>query len=367
MLSATGGQVVKRTGITQQEWGDVQGKRIELFILKNRHGLQADITNYGGILTALHVPDRKGELADVVLGFDSLTEYRMGAYLSGNPYFGALIGRVANRTARGQFTLGEEMYQLPINKAPNHLHGGNEGFDQRVWRAQPEVLREGQSLVLSYLSPDGEEGYPGNMLATAIYTLTEDNVLRLDLIATTDRATPVNLTNHSYFNLAGHAAGSILKHELTLDSPWYTPTDDSLIPTGEILAVQGTPFDFTTPKTIGADIAHPTIRGIQGGGYDTNFVVAGQIGNLRRAARLYEASSGRVMEIHATHPGLQFYSGNFLDGSLTGKGAVYDKHGGVAFEPQHYPNAINTPHFPSILLQPGQVYRQVIEYRFSAA
>ena len=361
----TGGAQTMNTGITQEAWGNVGGETVYLFTLTNQNGLSAKITNYGGIVTSLEVPDAGGETADVVLGFGSLEDYRSDAYQTSNPYFGAIIGRVANRIAEGTFSLDGETYTLATNNGPNHLHGGDVGFNQKVWRAQTQMSDTGPSLILSYTSPDGEEGYPGTLNVTVTYTLT-NNILRFETVATTDQATPVNLTNHTYWNLAGEGSGTILDHELTLSSNWYTPADATLIPTGEILAVSGTPFDFTQAKAIGADIEQEAVASIDGGGYDTNFLVNGKISALRPAARLHDPASGRVMELYTTQPGIQFYSGNFLDGTLTGEGgAAYEKYGGVALEPQAYPNAVNIPHFPDVVLQPDNVYRQVIEYKFS--
>lgn len=363
----TGGAGMTNAGITQETWGEVNGERVYLFTLTNENGLSAKITNFGGIVTSLEVPGASGENADVVLGFDLLEGYRSDAYRESGPYFGAIIGRVANRIAEGTFSLDSETYSLATNNGPNHLHGGAQGFDQKVWSAQTRMSETGPSLILNYTSPDGEEGYPGTLNVMVTYTLTNDDVLRFETVAVTDQATPVNLTNHTYWNLAGEGSGDILSHELVLNSDWYTPADDTLIPTGEILATQGTPFDFTQGKEIGADIEQEAVASIDGGGYDTNFVVNGEIGALRLAARLRDSSSGRMMELYTTQPGIQFYSGNFLDGTLTGKGgAAYEKYGGVALEPQHYPDAVNIPHFPNIVLQPDEVYRQTIEYRFSA-
>lgn len=347
--------------VTKEYWGEVGGERVHLFTL-SRAGIAAKITNYGGILSELHVPDARGDAADVVLGLETLEAYRSKDYIASNPYFGALIGRVANRVAGAQFSLGKETYPLAANEGNHHLHGGERGFDKRVWQAQ--ILEDG--LALHYLSPHKEEGYPGTLEVSARYTLLESG-LRLELRATTDRATPVNLTQHTYWNLAGEGSGNILNHDLTLNSRFYTWADDTSIPTGEIFSAKETPFDFQEGKSVGADIEHPSVQRIPGGGYDTNFILTGQPGDLRLAARLRDPTSGRKMELHTTQPGLQVYSGNFLDGALRGKsGAAYPKHAGVALEPQAYPDAVNIPHFPSAILQPDEVYHQVIEYRFSA-
>lgn len=363
----TGGAQTVNAEITQEDWGEVEGERVYLFTLTNQNELEAKITNFGGIVTELHVPNSSGERADVVLGFDSLEGYRSDAYRESNPYFGAVVGRVANRIAEGTFALNGETYTLATNNGPNHLHGGDIGFDQKVWSARAQMSEAGPSLILNYTSPNGEEGYPGTLNVTVIYTLTNDDVLRFETVATTDQATPVNLTNHTYWNLSGEGSGDILGHELRLSSNWYTPADETLIPTGEIVSVQGTPFDFTDAKEVGADIEQEAVASIDGGDYDTNFVVNGELGELRLAAQLRDPASGRSMDLYVTQPGVQFYSGNFLDGTLMGKGgAPYERYGGIALEPQHYPDTVNTPHFPAVVLQPDNVYRQVIEYRFSA-
>jgi len=316
-----------------------------VYTLSNAFGFEVSITDYGGAITSLKAPDRHGTFGDIVLGFNTLDEY------VNNPrYFGALIGRHANRIANGRFSLNGVEYQLPKNNGANHLHGGFKGFDKRVWNGR----EDGNSLHLSYFSKDGEENYPGNLEALVDFTLL-DNELRLDYHATTDRDTIVNLTNHSYFNLRG--VGTILEHELTLNAESFTPVTEDLIPTGEIRAVAGTPMDFRKGKAIGSDIHH--------GGYDHNFVLNNWDGSLKFAARLYEPVSGRVLEILTTDAGMQFYSGNFLDGSLTGKnGVVYEKYAGLCLEPQHFPDAPNHPNFPSTVLRPGEAYHQTTVYRF---
>ena len=317
-----------------------------VYTLKNEAGFEVSVTNYGGTVTSLRAPDRDGNFGEVVLGFETLDEYVR------NPrYFNALIGRHANRIARGRFSLNGVEYQLPCNNGPNHLHGGFKGFDKRVW----DVRESGNTLHLTYFSQDGEEGYPGNLTASVDYTLL-DNELRIDYRATTDRDTIVNLTNHSYFNLRG--AGTILDHELTLNADHFTPVSEALIPTGEIKAVAGTPMDFRKAKAIGSDLD-------AAGGYDHNFVLNDWDGTLRLAARLYEPVSGRVLEILTTEPGIQFYSGNFLDGSLIGRnGVAYEKYTGLCLEPQHFPDAPNHPNFPSTVLRPGEEYKQTSVYRF---
>jgi aldose 1-epimerase len=342
------------------------GDSVDLFTLTNPNGVTMEVTNYGGIITSLRVPDREGTLEDVVLGFDSLSAYTSDAYRAANPYFGALIGRYGNRIAGGEFTLDGETYTLETNDGPNHLHGGEAGFDQVVWDA--ESVRRGDSVgvVLSHTSPDGHGGYPGRLDVAVTYTLTPDNALAVDYRATTTKATPVNLTQHSYFNLDGHGDGPILDHELMIDADRFTPVDSTLIPTGELRPVEGTPFDFTEPTPIGAriDADHRQIE--YGGGYDHNFVLAEtDADTLRLAARLYEPDTGRLLTVHTTEPGLQFYAGNFLDGSFTGKGETYGRREGLALETQHFPNSPNQPTFPSTILRPDEEYTTRTVYRFS--
>src|SRR6185436_6629877 len=317
------------------------------YTLTNTLGFEVSVTNYGGAVTSLKTPDRDGNFGEIVLGFESLDEYVR------NPrYFGALIGRHANRIGRGHFSLDGIEYQLPCNNGANHLHGGFEGFDKRVW----DVRESEKTLHLTYFSKDGEEGYPGNVAAAIDYRLLDDE-LRIDYRATTDRDTIVNLTNHSYFNLRG--AGTILDHELTLNADHFTPVSRDLIPTGKIKSVEGTPMDFRKGKAIGAEINDVA------GGYDHNFVLNNWDGSLRLAALLYEPISGRALEIFTTEPGIQFYSGNFLDGSFTGKnGVAYEKYTGLCLEPQHFPDAPNHPNFPSTVLRPSEEYKHTSVYRF---
>jgi aldose 1-epimerase len=331
------------------------GTPIELYTLTNASGLIAKIMTYGATVTALHVPDRNGKMEDIVLGFDDLR-----GYLGEHPHFGGIIGRVANRIAKGRFALDGKEYRLAINNGPNSLHGGVKGFDRVVWTGEPSKESGGVGVKLSYMSRDGEEGFPGNLSVEVTYTLTDGNELRIDYTARTDAPTPVNLTNHSYFNLAG--SGDILGHELTLKAERFTPVDDTLIPTGEIHSVKGTPLDFTRPAAIGSRLGQ--IKG-NPGGYDINYVLNGGT-RLKLAARVYEPKSGRVMEVLTTEPGLQFYSGNFLDGSITGKrGAIYNKHAGFCLETQHFPDSVHHPNFPSVILRPGQTYWQSTIYKFS--
>jgi aldose 1-epimerase len=347
--------------IAAQPFGQVRGEPVVLYTLRNVDGMEAKITNYGGIVTSLTARDRDGKLGDVVLGYGSLDEY-----LKDTPYFGALIGRYGNRIAKGKFSLDGVDHALAVNNGPNSLHGGKIGFDKVIWKvAEVEIAEEGPRLTLSYLSPDGEEGYPGSLTVTAVYTLTADNALRLDYTATTDRATVINLTQHSYFNLRGQ--GDILGHVLQINANQFTPVDSTLIPTGELRAVQGTPFDFRAPARIGARIGVADEQLKFGNGYDHNWVLAPEAGALRQIASVYEPETGRVLTISSAEPGLQFYSGNFLDGSITGKGGVvYKFRHGFCVEPQHFPDSPNRPEFPSTVLRPGETYRNTIIYRFSA-
>lgn len=344
--------------IEETDFGQLaDGTPVKLYTLTNRQGMVAKITTYGAILTELHVPDRQGRVGNVVHGFDELA-----SYLKGHPFFGATTGRVANRIARGRFTLDGREYHLAVNNGPNHLHGGLKGFDKAVWQAKPlpATARE-VAVQFTHLSLDGDEGYPGNLSVTVIYALTEDNELRIDYRAATDRATIINLTNHSYFNLAG--VGNVLDHELTLMADHYTPADATLIPTGEIASVKGTPLDFTQPTPIGARIADVMTFAK---GYDHNFVLNGGGNSLALAARAYEPKSGRVMEVLTTEPGVQLYTGNHLDGTRTGVGGVrYTQHSGFCLETQHYPDSINHPSFPSTVLRPGQIFESTTAMRFS--
>ena len=331
------------------------GEEVRIFSITNEQAMEVRIINYGGIITSIKVPDRVGKLDDVVLGHDSLE-----GYLHRSRYFGALIGRYANRIARGRFTLNGVEYQLAINNGKNHLHGGVRGFDKVVWQAQE--IDDG--VQLTYLSKDGEEYYPGNVSATVTYRLNDANELRIDYHADTDRDTIINLTNHSYFNLAG--SGTILDHQLRIEADAFTPIDETLIPTGEIRNVKETPMDFTSPTAIGACIGKDDDQLRIARGYDHNFVLRGDVGTLRTAARVYEPQSGRVMEVLTTQPGMQFYSGNYLDGALVGKnGRAYIKNSGCCLETQHFPDSPNQPHFPSTVLRPDEKYHHTTIYRFS--
>jgi aldose 1-epimerase len=335
------------------------GTAVDLYTLTNANGMIAKIITYGGIVAELHTADRSGRLDDVVLGFKTLQPY-----LGEHPYFGGIIGRVGNRIAKGRFTLNGREYTLATNNGPNHLHGGLRGFDKVVWQAQGAPSSNGASLTLTYVSRDGEEGYPGTLSATVVYTLTNQDELRIDYTATADKATPVNLTNHSYFNLAGEGMGDILGHELMIVADRFTPVDDTLIPTGELKLVTGTPMDFMTPATIGSRIAQVPLAAP--GGYDHNYVLTGGGGTLALAARVREPNTGRVMEVYTTEPGVQLYTGNFLDGIITGKrGVSYKKHFGFCLETQRFPDSVNHPSFPSTILEPGQTYRTTTIYKFT--
>ncbi|HVK11230.1 MAG TPA: aldose epimerase family protein [Gemmataceae bacterium] len=350
-----------KAGITKKPYGKLpDGTAVDEYTLTNHNGMTMKVITYGGIVTELHVPDKAGKPGDVCLGCSNLEEY-----LEGHPYFGAITGRVANRIAKGKFTLGGKEYTLATNNGPNHLHGGQKGFDKVVWTANPVDGQGGVALELKYTSKDGEEGYPGTLESTVLYVLNDQNEWRITYKATTDKATPINLTQHAYFNLAGHASGDVLGHVLKLEADRYTPTDDTLIPTGKIEPVKGTPFDFTVPTAIGKNIkmikADPQ-------GYDLNYVLNGEAGTLRLAATVTEPTSGRVMKVHTTEPGIQFYSGNFLDGKQKGKGGVkYAQHGGFCLETQHYPDSINQKAFPSVVLEPGKTYSHTTVYGFSVA
>lgn len=352
------------TGVERAPFGAMpDGRAVEIFTLRNANGIEARITNYGGIITSLETPDRDGRMADILLGFDSLAPY-----LAGTPYFGSIIGRYGNRIGGGQFELGGETYTLATNDGANHLHGGETGFDKVLWDAEPFDNDSARGVILRYTSPDGEEGYPGTLQTTVTYTLNDNDELTVDYLATTDTATPVNLTQHSYFNLGGAASGSILDHQLMIAAAAYTPVDSTLIPTGEIVSVEGTPFDFRNATAIGdrIDAGHPQL--VAGGGYDHNFVLDRAGDGLELAARVTHPGTGRVLEIHTTEPGIQFYSGNFLDGTITGKdGHAYGHRGGFCLETQHYPDSPNKPSFPSTVLRPGEEYRTRTVFTFGVA
>ncbi|MFP4499797.1 MAG: aldose epimerase family protein [Candidatus Hydrogenedentota bacterium] len=350
--------------IDRQVFGTTSsGEQVDLYTLTNSHGVEARITNFGGIVVSLKAPDRHGELEDIVLGFDELD-----GYVAEHPYFGAIVGRYGNRIAKGKFTLDGETYTLAVNNGPNALHGGLVGFDKKVWDAEPIEEDQAAGLKLHYTSPAGEEGYPGTLDATVTYLLTNADELKIHYEATTDAPTVVNLTNHSYFNLDGAEAGPILDHEVMINAKAFTPVDETLIPTGEMRPVADTPFDFTKPKPIGQDIAADNEQMQFGGGYDHNFVLDKPApGLLSKAAEVYAPDSGRVLEVHTTEPGMQFYTGNFLDGTLTGKGGVkYEHRYGFCMETQHFPDSPNQPDFPSTVLRPGERYTSTTVYKFSA-
>jgi aldose 1-epimerase len=339
----------------------LEGKAVDIYTLQNSNGVEARICNYGGIIVSLKAPDREGHLGDVVLGYDTLD-----GYLTNSPYFGAMIGRYGNRIARGKFSLDDVNYTLATNNGVNALHGGLKGFDKKVWKAKVIDGSCGPALQLTYVSKDGEEGYPGNLKVTAVYTLMPDNGLCLEYTATTDKDTVLNLTQHSYFNLAGQ--GDVLGHKVFIDADKFTPVDETLIPTGELRAVEGTPFDFRQPTAIGARIQKDDRQLKFGNGYDHNWVLNHPMGHLDVIARVSEPTTGRVLEVLSTEPGLQFYTGNFLDGSNVGKGGqVYNFRNAFAMEPQHFPNSPNQPDFPPGVLRPGQVYHNTIVFRLSTS
>jgi len=338
-----------------------EGKAVDIYTLSNAHGVEARVITYGGILVSLRVPDKNGHLDDVVLGFDSFE-----GYSKPGPYFGAICGRYANRIAAGKFSVDGKEYTLAKNNGSNSLHGGLKGFDKVVWQAEQFQQQEGVGVILTYTSPDGEEGFPGNLKVKVTYTLTDRNELTLDYQATTDKATPVNLTNHSYFNLAGAGKSDILGQVVMLNADHFTPVDNTLIPTGKIESVKGTPLDFTKPTAIGARINDQNEQLKLGGGYDHNFVINRKGEGLTLAARVVEPTSGRVLEVDTTEPGVQLYTGNFLDGTLMGKnGIAYQHRYGFCLETQHYPDSPNQPDFPSTILRPGQIYRTRTAFKFS--
>lgn len=352
--STTDSSTQNKTGITEKPFGNTDGQAITEYTLTNANGMQLSVINYGGTITKLTAPGKDGKFGDVVLGYESLDGYLQKA----NPFFGALIGRYGNRIAKAKFTLDGKTYTLAANNNGNTLHGGNKGYDKVVWTAEKQG---DSSLKLTYLSKDGEEGYPGNLNVTVVYTLTPDNSVKIDYTATTDKATPVNLTNHAYYNLSAGTDSTILDHELQIDANKYTPVDTLLIPTGKIADVKGTPFDFTSSKPIGKDIAQVK------GGFDHNWVLNKTGNTLEKVATLYHPKSGRVMDVYTTEPGLQFYSGNFLDGTLTNTkgGAKYVQHAALCLETQHFPDSPNQPNFPNTILKPGETYKTTTVYKFS--
>lgn len=369
LLAAGCGGAVKEAGATRMiekfPFGQTkEGRSVDQFRLSNSKGVEVAVVTYGGIVTSIRTPDKAGKLADIVLGFSSLE-----GYLGSHPYFGALIGRYGNRIAKGEFKLNGKTYKLARNNNGNSLHGGEMGFDKVVWTVKDvQNAASDQSVTLAYRSVDGEEGYPGNLDVTVRYSLNEANELKLEYFAVTDQPTVTNLTNHSYFNLRGEGEGDILGHVAMLNAESYTPVDAGLIPTGQIASVAGTPFDFRTPTAIGAriDADHPQLKA--GGGYDHNWVLDRAGGGLSLAARITEPDSGRVLEVETTEPGIQFYCGNFLDGTLKGKsGRLYARRSGFCLETQHFPDSPNQPGFPSTVLEPGRELRSATVFRFGVA
>lgn len=358
-------QMARKEGsVNRAEFGKTpDGKSVEVFTLTNAQGMEVRAISYGGIITSLRVPDRSGHLDDVALGFDSLD-----GYIKNPPYFGAIIGRYGNRIAKGHFTLDGKTYTLALNNGPNHLHGGIKGFDKVVWEAAPVRSSDGVGVLFTHTSPDGDEGYPGALALRVRYTLNDHNELTVEYEATSDKPTPVNLTQHTYFNLAGEGTRDILDHVLTLNAGRYTPVDATLIPTGELASVEGTPFDFRMPTALGARIGqdHPQLKA--GNGYDHNYVLDRSGAGLIHAAHVLEPSTGRVLDVSTTEPGVQLYTGNFLDGSLTGKsGHVYKRRYGFCLETQHFPDSPNHPEFPNTVLKPGETFRSKTVFAFSVS
>lgn len=370
LMLAAGGLLIAQAassapahGVQRQPFGTRDGRPVNLYTLTNSHGVEVRVMNYGGIILSIRVPDRKGQLADIVLGHET-----MEGYIPNPPYLGAIVGRYANRIANGSFTLGGKTYTLPKNDGPNTLHGGvDKPFNKVVWDGEP--LKGKTGVTFSYLSKDGEEGFPGNLKVRVTYTLTDANALVIDYEATTDKATPINVSQHSYFNLAGEGNGDILDHEVMLNADRFTPVDKNLIPTGELRPVKGTPLDFTTPTRIGTRIDDNDDQLSLAHGYDHNFVInrESQDKGLVLAASVYEPTTGRVLEVSTTQPAVQFYTGNFLDGTVTGKqGHVYKRRYGLCLETQHYPDSPNHPDFPSTILKPGETFRSKTVFKFSA-
>jgi len=348
--------------IHKQTFGEFEGEKVEIYTLTNANQVEIKITNYGGIVTSIKLPDKKGKFDDVALGYDNLQDY-----INNSPYFGCIVGRYGNRIGKAEFTLDDHKYTLVKNDGENHLHGGLRGFDKVLWDAEPFAGKDSQSLELTYVSKDGEEGFPGNLEVIVTYTLTDDNSFRIDYSATTDKATVVNLTNHTYWNFVGEGSGDILKHDLMLNADFFTPVDQGLITTGEIRTVENTPMDFRKPTAIGDRIDSEYEQLMLGKGYDHNWVLKSKGENeLNLAATVYESVSGRYMEIFTTEPGIQFYSGNFLDGSIIGKsGKPYGHRDGFCLETQHFPDSPNKPEFPSVVLRPGETYKTTTIHKFS--
>jgi len=346
-----------KTGIKRSDFGTVDGKPVYLYTLTNAKGDEVKITNYGGIVTSWISPDKNGKRSSIVLGFDSLS-----GYLAKPPYFGAIVGRYGNRIAKGRFKIGDSTYSLAVNNGSNHLHGGLKGFDKQVWEAT--VTNDSVPVLsLSYLSKDMEEGYPGNLKVNVVYTLTEDDALQIEYTAETDKPTVLNLTNHSYFNLTGDHRNTILDHKMMIKADYYTPVDTGLIPTGELKAVKGTPFDFNTPEKIGTRIAQTGGNPV---GYDHNYALKRSDNSLQEVVTVTDSLSGRKLELFTTEPGVQFYTGNFLDGSIKGSdGVPFNKNTGFCLETQHFPDSPNQPKFPSVLLKPGEKFHSITKYKLS--
>lgn len=366
LVITTGGLLVaqqktSKAGVEQERFGTKDGRPVILYTLKNSHGVEVRAMNYGGIIQAIRVPDRKGNFDDVVLGHDTAE-----GYMPNPPYLGAIVGRYANRIANGTFTLDGKTYNLPKNDGPNTLHGGTtRTFDKVMWESQP--LKDKNGVQFEFLSKDGDEGFPGNLKMKVTYVLTDSNELVIDYEATTDKATPINVSQHSYFNLKGEGNGDILDHEVMLNADKFTPVDKNLIPTGELRPVKGTPFDFTKPTNIGSRIDENYEQLVLGHGYDHNFIINRKSGEgMTLAARVYEPTTGRVLEVLTTQPAVQFYTGNFLDGTVTGKeGHVYKRRFGFCLETQHYPDSPNHPDFPNTILKPGETFHQKTMFKFS--
>jgi len=359
MISSAGVKAAAKASIDKTKWGEADGKEVDLYTLTNRNGLIAKITNYGGIVVELHVPDRSGQMGDVALGYDNLADY-----IKKNPYFGATVGRIGNRIANAQFELEGKTYKLAANNGTNHLHGGKKGWDKVVWDAEATETPKGPALKLTYVSKDGEEGYPGTVTAVTTYTLTNKNELAIEMTATTDKTTIINMVHHTYFNLHGGTEGDIKDHVLTLFADKYTP---GMPPDGRVVPVAGTPFDFRKPKAIGKDLEAAGSPGAGAPvGYDSNWVVNGSPDKMRPVGRVEDPVSGRVMTVEANQPGVQFYSGIFMDGTTKGKGRTHTQYTGICLETQKFPNAINVPAWKDqVILKPGQTYRHDLVYKFS--
>jgi len=363
LLVASAVVALAQASVTKETFGKTSaGETVDLYTLRNVNGMESKITNYGGIVVSLTAPDRNGKFADVVLGFNDLENY----LTKNDPYMGAIIGRYGNRITKGRFKLNGVEYKLAVNNGENHLHGGIKGFDKVIWTGRELKMKAGPAVVLTYLSKDGEEGYPGNLRVRVVYTLTNRNELKIDYSATSDKDTVTNLTHHSYFNLAGEGNGDILNHQVIINANRFVPTDAGSIPTGELKTVAGTPFDFLNATAIGARINQDDQQLKFGNGYDHTWVINGRAGTLRRAAIVFEQTTGRGMQVFTTEPGVQFYTGNFLNGTLTGKsGKPYPRRSGFCLETQHYPDSPNQPSFPTTTLRRGRTYTSTTIYRFT--